>query len=159
VTFDLDSLDLQLLEIVQTDSALTAAELAERVPLSPSAVQRRLNRMRQAGVIEREAAVLSAAFIRGRVTGVVHVQMASHAADAVESVRADLAALPQVQIFYEISGAFDLLLVVIERDLEAFNAFTATVLGGHPNVLRFETAFVKTRVKQTLAVPVGPDVR
>lgn len=154
MSFDLDNLDLQLLAIVQTDSHLTAAELSQRVPLSPSAVQRRLNRLRQDGVIQREAAVLSETFLKGRVTGVVHVQMANHAQAAVEGLLAHLSALPQVQTLFEISGGYDLLLVVIERDLDAFNAFTSRALASHDNVIRFETTFVKNRVKATLAVPL-----
>lgn len=130
MSFDLDPLDLKLLSLVQEDSSRTAAELSERVPLSPSAVQRRLNRLRDTGVIEREAAVLSEAYLRGRVTGVVHVQMASHAPEPVRGLLGDLRLLPQVQMLFEISGHYDLMLVVIESDLDAFNAFTSSVLGG-----------------------------
>lgn len=155
MSFDLDAIDLKLLGIVQEDASLTAAELSRRAPLSPSAVQRRLNRLRDIGVIEREAAVLSAAYLQGRVTGVVHVQMAGHEPGAVAALLEHVAARPQVQMLFEISGGYDLMLVVIEQNLHAFNAFTAEVLGRHENVKRYETTFVKNRVKATLAVPIG----
>lgn len=155
MSFDLDAIDLKLLAIVQEDASLTAAELSRRAPLSPSAVQRRLNRLREIGVIERESAVLSEAYLATRVTGVVHVQMASHAPEAVGPLLEHLKARPQVQTLFEISGGYDLMLVVIEQDLNAFNAFTAEALGAHENVRRYETTFVKSRVKATLAVPIG----
>lgn len=150
----LDRLDVQLLNVVQANNQLTASELSQRIPLSPSAALRRLNRLRQAGFIEREVALLSEAFIRSRVSGIVNVQMKQHGQEVVQTLKADLLKHPQVQLMFEISGAFDLMLLIIERDLAAFVGFTDQVLGGNVNVLRFETSFVKTRLKNSLAVPL-----
>ena len=55
---ELDRFDRQLLNLVQADSTQTAERLAEQVELSPSAIQRRLRRLRDEGVIERECAIL-----------------------------------------------------------------------------------------------------
>jgi Lrp/AsnC family leucine-responsive transcriptional regulator len=55
---DLDRFDRQLLNLVQQDSAQTAERLAEQVGLSPSAIQRRLKRMREQGIILRDIAVV-----------------------------------------------------------------------------------------------------
>ena len=51
---DLDRFDRQLLTLVQQDAALTAEQLAEHVSLSASAIQRRLKRLREQGVIQRQ---------------------------------------------------------------------------------------------------------
>jgi Lrp/AsnC family transcriptional regulator, leucine-responsive regulatory protein len=55
---ELDQYDRQLLNLVQEDSGQTAERMAELVPLSASAVQRRLRRLREGGVITRYAAIL-----------------------------------------------------------------------------------------------------
>ena len=60
---ELDRFDRQLLNLVQADSAQTAERLAEQVELSPSASQRRLRRLRDEGVIERECAILNPSVI------------------------------------------------------------------------------------------------
>ena len=54
----LDRFDRQLLTLVQEDAGRTAEQLAEQVPLSPSAIQRRLRRMREDGVIQRQTAIV-----------------------------------------------------------------------------------------------------
>jgi DNA-binding Lrp family transcriptional regulator len=64
---ELDRFDRQLLNLVQADSAQTAERLAEQVELSPSAIQRRLRRLRDEGVIVRECAILDPSVI-GRPT-------------------------------------------------------------------------------------------
>ena len=151
---DLDRLDIQLLNVVQDDSQLTASELSEKIPLSPSAALRRLNRLRQTGVIAREAAVLSDEVLSTRVSGIVLVQLNQHAPEVVQALKRQLIDKPQVQLMFEISGAFDLLLLIVERDLASFVAFTDRALAVSSYVHRFETSFVKNRIKATLALPL-----
>ena len=55
---ELDDFDRRLLNLVQSDAGQTAERLAENVGLSPSAVQRRLRRLRETGVIVRESAIV-----------------------------------------------------------------------------------------------------
>jgi DNA-binding Lrp family transcriptional regulator len=55
----LDRFDIALLNIVQRDDGRTAESLAEEVALSPSAIARRLRRLRADGIIARTIALLS----------------------------------------------------------------------------------------------------
>jgi Lrp/AsnC family transcriptional regulator, leucine-responsive regulatory protein len=152
MAFDLDRLDIQLLNVVQANNQLTAVDLSEKIPLSPSAALRRLNRLRQSGVIARESAVLSEDLVKSRVSGIVLVQLNQHAPEVVQALKRQLADKPQVQLMFEISGAFDLLLLIVERDLASFVAFTDHALAISSYVHRFETSFVKNRIKASLAV-------
>ena len=56
---ELDSFDHRLLELLQVDSRQTGRQLSEKVGLSPAACLRRVQRLRQTGVIERDVAVVS----------------------------------------------------------------------------------------------------
>ena len=56
----MDKLDYDILRIVQNNSRLTAELISQQVNLSSAAVQKRLKRLRDNGVIEKEVAVLSA---------------------------------------------------------------------------------------------------
>ena len=56
---ELDAIDLQLLERLQLDASLSNQALAELVHVSPPTCLRRVKRLREAGLIEREIAVLS----------------------------------------------------------------------------------------------------
>ena len=75
---DLDRFDRQLLDLVQQDAALTAEQLAEHVSLSPSAIQRRLRRLRDQGVIVRQVAVLDAAQVGRPTTFIAGLQVQRH---------------------------------------------------------------------------------
>jgi DNA-binding Lrp family transcriptional regulator len=64
-----------------------------------------------------------------------------------------LAVSPAVQLYFDIAGPFDVLLVVVVHDMDEYNAFTAEFLETEA-VRRFETAMVKKRHKATLAAPI-----
>lgn len=151
-----DALDLRILERLQANALLTADELAAELPLSPSAIARRIRRLRETGVIAGDVAVLSDA-VGPFLSAFIHIQLDRHALAAVEALRRRLTASANVQLFMEISGAFDVVLLVIVADMEAFNAFADEMLAGDPVVRRYETSFVKKRRKFSLALPIDAD--
>jgi DNA-binding Lrp family transcriptional regulator len=54
----LDSFDLAILNILQRDNAVPQRVIGEAVPLSAPAVQRRIRRMEEAGIIRANVAVI-----------------------------------------------------------------------------------------------------
>ena len=91
---------------------------------------------------------------RPRLLRRVHLQIERHDPHEADALRRRLVASANVQLCLDISGAFDILLLVVARDMDAYNDFAARVLE-QPPVRRFETSFVKRRVKATLAVPLA----
>jgi len=148
----LDRLDLRLLACLQQDNLQTADQLAEIVGRSPSAVARRLRRLRSSGAITADVSLVSEEAAGFPLSAIVHVQFERHAAHEVEQFRRRVCASPNVQLFLNLAGAFDVLLLVVARDMESYNDFTAAFLE-LPPVRRFETTLVKKRGKATLAVP------
>lgn len=148
-----DKLDLQILELLQGNALLTADELAASLPLSASAIARRIRRLRETGVIAGDVAVLSEA-VGPFLSAFVHIQLDRHALAAVEALRRRLTASPHVQLYMEITGAFDVVLLVTVADMEGFNTFADAELAGDPVVRRYETSFVKKRRKFSLALPL-----
>ncbi|MBO9714104.1 Lrp/AsnC family transcriptional regulator [Sphingomonas sp.] len=149
----LDRLDVRILARLQRNALLTADELAAELPLSPSAIARRVRRLRETEVIAADVAVLSDE-IGPLLSAFVHIQLDRHALAAVEALRRRLTASEHVQLFMEISGAFDVVLLVAVRDMDAFNDFADAMLAGDPVVRRYETSFVKRRRKFSLALPL-----
>ena len=152
----LDQFDFALLNAAQRDSAQTANELSEQVPLSPSAIARRLRRLRAEGWIHRTIALLSPRLHDRRLRAVVLVQLSEHA-DLVgkAALRERLVAAPQVQFCYEITGAYDLLALFECEGMDEFNRLADAALSADATVRRYETSFVKRDVKFEPFVPLG----
>jgi Lrp/AsnC family leucine-responsive transcriptional regulator len=140
----LDTFDHALLNELQRDDSRTADALAERVPLSPSAIARRLRRLRAEGWIERTVALLGPRLLEGRLRGLVLVQLNEHADRAgKQALLARLNAADEVQFVLEISGGYDFALLLDCRSMDAFVAMAETLLASDPAVRRYETSFVK----------------
>lgn len=151
---NLDSLDLRLLECLQRDNQLTADDLADRVGRSASAVARRLRRLRENKAIVADVSIVAEWAAGSPLSAIVHLQLERHALNEVEAFRRHLLASSNVQFCLEISGTFDILLLVVVANMEAFNRFADDMLAGERAVRRYETSFVKRRVKASLALPL-----
>jgi len=151
----LDNLDIQLLGLVQRNNLQTADQLAERIGLSPSAIARRLRRLRATRAIAADVALVSEQAAGDPLTAVVHVQLDRHSPQDNDRLRRRLIASPNVQLCLDLAGSFDILLLVVAADMRAYNEFADAALEENPAVRRFETTFVKRRVKATLAYPLG----
>ena len=143
-----DSFDLKLLNAMQENAGRTAEELAETIALSPSAIARRLRRLREQGAIARTVSLLSSAIVDRRLRAIIRLQLHEHEqAAAFAEFRDRLRARDEVQLCLEISGNDDMLLLVACRDMTEFNAFADAELAASPLVRRYETSFVKKEIK------------
>lgn len=151
----LDNFDLALLNLVQRDDSQTADQLASRVALSPSAIARRLRRLRKDGWIARTIALLGEELGERRMRAVVLLQLSEHAdqrgkAQLLQRIRA----APQVQFCYELAGSWDLLLLFDCATMAEFNDVADRVLVSDATVHRYETSFVKRQAKFEPFIPL-----
>lgn len=152
----LDQFDFALLNAAQRDGSQTAHELASQVPLSPSAIARRLRRLRAEGWIQRTIALLSPRLHARRLRALVLIQLSEHAdLTGYTAFRDRIAAAPQVQFCYEITGGYDLLALFECDDMDEFNRLADATLAADATVRRYETSFVKREVKFDPFVKLG----
>ena len=117
---ELDRFDRQLLNLVQEDAAQTAERLAEQIGLSPSAIQRRLKRLREEGVIAREIAIVDSKSVGSPTSFIVSLQVERERPELLAQLRQWLAAQPHIQQVFYVTGEADFILVVTAADTESF---------------------------------------
>jgi Lrp/AsnC family leucine-responsive transcriptional regulator len=152
--FELDRLDLLILSALQEDNQVSAQALAETVPLSPSAILRRIRGYRASGVITADVSVLEPNITGERISVLLLVQLERHAPPAISGFRNFLTKAPEIQVCLEISGVYDIAAVGAFRSMEEFNAFADTNIAADPAVRRYEASFVKRRVKMSTSIPL-----
>jgi Lrp/AsnC family leucine-responsive transcriptional regulator len=152
----LDRFDLKLLDLAQRDDSRTADSLASEVPLSASAIARRLRRLRKEGWIARTIALLSSRLTQNRLRALVFIQLNEHAdLKGKAALERRLIAAREVQFCYEIAGPHDLVLLFDCANMAEFNAAADELLASSATVRRYETHFVKREVKFAPFVEVG----
>ena len=144
----LDNFDCRLLDEAQRDADRTAEELAERVALSPSAIARRLRRLRSEGLLARTIAIVSPKLLVRRLKALVLVQLNEHADRAgKQALLKRLDETEEVQFAYEISGSHDLVALLDCESMEAFVELAEALFAADATVRRYETSFVKRELK------------
>ncbi|MEO8155813.1 MAG: Lrp/AsnC family transcriptional regulator [Rhizobacter sp.] len=148
----LDTLDRQILALYQRDTRVPAEEIGAQVGLSAAAVQRRLKRLREDGVIVAETASLDLRKLGLGLTAIVSVDLVDESARATQLFRDKVTARGDVQQCYGVTGAADYVLIVVVADLAAYETFCAECLLHDANVRSFSTQVVLESPKRGLAV-------
>ncbi len=99
--FELDATDLRLLDELQRDSSLSNQALAERVHVSPPTCLRRVKRLKDAGLIERQVAILSddrlAPLLGHGLTAIVEITLDRQGAELLDAFETRVSADAAVQ--------------------------------------------------------------
>ena len=148
---DIDSTDIKLLGLLQTDSRLSNQDLAERVHVSPPTCLRRVKRLRDAGLIEREIAVLSpdklAAALGYGLTALVEISLDRQGAEQLEAFEARVVLDEAVQQCYRVSPGPDFILLVHVADMPRYLALSQRLFTSDANVRNVKAFFSTKRAK------------
>lgn len=148
----LDEFDRKILLLLQQNNRMPQRDISEAVNLSPSAVNRRIAAMEAAGIIRANVAIVDPARVGRPITIIVEVTVESERFDLHDAVKRRLAACPQVQQLYYVTGDADFVLVVNVADMAEYERLTRELFFAEGNVKRFRTMVVMERSKVSLGV-------
>lgn len=151
----LDRFDLAILAILQKDNTTPQRAIGEAVALSAPAVQRRIKRMEESGVIRANVALVDPAEVGQPLTIFVEVQLESERAQLIDAAKREFAAAPEVQQCYYVTGEADFILVIVVATMSEYEALTRRLFFENSNVKKFRTFVAMDRVKVGLTVPLG----
>ena len=155
----LDPLDRQLLALLQHDASLSNQALAERVHTSAPTCMRRVKRLREAGLIERQIAILNperlSATIGFGLTAIVEITLDRQDAQALEQFETRVANDAAIQQCYRVSPGPDFVLVVHSVNMPAYQALTQRLFTSDANVRNIKAFFSIKRSKFGAELPLA----
>jgi Lrp/AsnC family transcriptional regulator len=149
----LDAIDRQLLEMLQVSCDLQIAELAAAVHLSTTPCWRRIQRLKEAGVITRNVALVDPRLVNVAVTVFVTVKTSQHTQAWFDLFRATVQAIPEVVEFYRMSGDTDYLLRIVVPDIAAYDGVYKRLIDG-TQLFDVSSSFAMEELKFTTALPL-----
>jgi Lrp/AsnC family transcriptional regulator len=149
-----DSIDCRLLELLQDDSDRQVADLAQEVGLSTTPCWRRIQRLKDAGVITKNVALVDPRKINVGVTVFVSVRTNTHTQNWLDRFKATVSAIPEVVEFYRMSGDLDYLLRVVVPDIAAYDRVYKKLIAG-TNLFDVTSSFAMEELKFTTALPLS----
>jgi Lrp/AsnC family transcriptional regulator len=151
----LDAVDAKILALIQEDAGLSAAEVAERVGLSPSPCWRRIRRMEEAGLILRRVTILDRERLGLTFEVYCTVKLALPSKENLDRFETAIRPLAEVVQCATVTGAADYELRIVTRDMHAFDDFLREKLLSLGLISNIESRIVIRSVKNTTAAPLG----
>ncbi len=146
--------DLRLLAELQRDTTRNQSELAEIVGMSRTSCWRRIRDFEDAGIIERQVALLNPKKAGFNLEVLLFVAMTEHSDENRKSFERHVSLLPEVMECFSVSGDRDYLLQVVATDMESYNDFLNAEILRHKAVQSASSTFVLRRVKYSTALPL-----
>jgi Lrp/AsnC family leucine-responsive transcriptional regulator len=144
---DLDELDRRILNSLQMDASQTNNDLAAAVHASPPTCLRRVKRLIDAGVIERQVAIVAPQMVGAGLTSIVEITLDKQADEQQVEFEALVAQESAVLQCYRVSPGPDFVLVVQVADMPAYHALAHRLFATHANVRNVRSFFSINRSK------------
>ncbi|HYU95974.1 MAG TPA: Lrp/AsnC family transcriptional regulator [Sphingomicrobium sp.] len=138
MTAPLDDRDRQILMLLRRDAWLTYAALAERVNLSASAVQRRVERLIGRGVLLGAQARIADDRDEA-LTVYLLAELADDSAQTIKRFTSAISSAPEVRDAHYVTGEADVVLKLCVDDMAHYDRFVATHVNAEASVRRFKT--------------------
>ncbi|MFK0333750.1 Lrp/AsnC family transcriptional regulator [Rhizobium sp. NPDC090275] len=151
----LDRTDRAILKLLQQDNKMSQRKIAELVNLSAPAVQRRIKRLEETGVVLANVAIIDPAKVGSPIILFAQVAMESERTDLYEVAKRSFIAAPEVQQCYYVTGEADFMLVISVKSMGDYEALTRRLFFENNNVKHFRTFVAMDRVKVGLSIPLG----
>lgn len=152
----LDRVDRKILTILQTDASLAVSDIASQVGLSQTPCWRRIQRLRNDGIVEATVALVNPEAIGVGLTVFVAVEARDHTPEWLQQFTAAVISRSDVLEVHRMAGDVDYLLRVAVRDMAAFDAFYRELIAAVP-LKNVSSHFAMERVKDTTAYPIPAD--
>jgi len=152
---EIDKLDRRILALLQKNNRVSNVELAAEVGLSPPACLKRVKRLRDAGVIYADVALVNPELAGNKMTLMVSVEMERDRKDIYQTFRQSILQASEVTQCYQVTGSYDFILMICVADIVAYEAFVERVLHTDLNIRKFHTSLSIRTVKFTTEISLG----
>lgn len=154
VHLELDLIDRRILDALQRDGSLSAADIGHRLGLSTTTCWRRIQQLDKAGVIKRRVALLDRETLGLDVVVFVQVRLSTQGRNAIAQFDAAIRDRPEVLDCYTLTGEWDFCLRIVTRDMKEYEAFFLDHLSKIPNVQSVNSSIAVTVIKESTALPI-----
>jgi Lrp/AsnC family leucine-responsive transcriptional regulator len=151
---EIDQVDIGIMKLLQVDAALTNKEIAFKLNKSIATIHERIRKLKEQGYIKHIVAILDRKKIDRNLIAFAHVLLNDHAQKTLNDFEEQVAKFPEVMECLQMTGAFDFILRIATKDMEAYHNFYRNKLTTIPNITTVQSFFVLSEPKSTTAYPL-----
>ncbi|MBT8060416.1 MAG: Lrp/AsnC family transcriptional regulator [Gammaproteobacteria bacterium] len=151
---EIDRIDREILRLLQQDSELSAAAIGEQIGLSQSPCWRRIQRLKDEGLIQGQVMRFDRKKLGFDVMVFAQVKLTAHGRSKVPEFAETIRQFPEVQECHLVLGNIDFLLRIVVRDIEAYEGFFFKKLSHLPEIQEVHSNIVLSEIKYTTELPI-----
>ncbi len=151
---DIDQIDRRILQLLQTEPGINAAAIDERIGLSQSACWRRMQRLRDEGVIKDHPVILDPEKVGLSTMVFAQVKLTSHGRGNLNDFADAVRRFPEVLDCYVVLGSVDFLLRIVAEDIKGYERFIYDKLSQIPGVQEVNSSMALSEIKHTTVLPI-----
>ncbi len=160
-TVTLDEKDRDILGLLMEDAKMSAKDISIRIESPITTVYSRIKRLEDTGVIRGYKPILDAGKLGRPTTAFIFVSFTYRPSGADKDLnQREVAKIvgkyPEVQEVHIITGDWDFLIKVKEKDVNAVGRFVVDKLRTVPGISKTLTIMVFDPVKESMDVPLEP---
>ncbi|MDH3769103.1 MAG: Lrp/AsnC family transcriptional regulator [Gammaproteobacteria bacterium] len=153
-TAHIDHTDRRILEWLQKEPGINASELGERIGLSQSACWRRIQSLREDGVIKDQPVKIDREKVGLNTMVFAHVKLTSHGRSNLAEFSEAVRDFPEVLDCYVLLGNVDFLLRIVTEDIKSYEQFFFEKLSQLPGIQEVNSSIVLSDIKHTTVLPI-----
>ena len=150
----LDTIDREILRILEKDAKTVAKTIAEQLGLTKTPVYERIRRLENEGFIKNYSAIINKEMVESSITVFSFVSLEAQKGHLMDDFLNQMKQFPEVTACFVVGGEFDFLLKVIVKNLDAYYNFAKTKIASLPNIGAVKSAFVLNEVKNENTFPL-----
>ena len=150
----IDSVDRRILDLLQSQPGINAAAIGENIGLSQSAVWRRMQGLREEGIIREQPVKIDREKIGLNTMVFAQVKLTSHGRSNLAAFAEAVRSYPQVLDCYVLLGNVDFLLRIVTEDIKAYEQFFFEKLSQLPGIQEVNSSIVMSDIKHTTVLPI-----
>lgn len=149
----LDEVDRKILSLLQQDASLSLDQIADRVGASKTPVWNRIRKLREAGVIRRQVAILDPEALGLESCFFVLIRTSEHDKEWAAKFLQALRERPEVIEAHRLAGDIDYILKVQVRNARAYDRFYQSLIG-EVKIHNVTALLSMEEIKSTTALPI-----
>ena len=151
---ELDKTDRKILAILQREARISITELAGRVGLSSTPVSERVKRLERENVISGYYAHLNPQALGLRILVFVELRLSQKSSEIFDSVKRELAFVPEVLECHLVAGEFDYLIKARIPDMRDYRSLLGRILLKLPMAIESRSYVVMEETKESHIIDV-----
>ncbi len=150
----LDGTDRKILDLLQSNSNVTNAQLAQEIGLSPAPTLERVKKLEQAGIIRSYHALIDPGSVGLGVSTFVMVSLKGHNKENIDRFMSAISAIPEIVECHHVTGQADFILKIICADIPAYQRLMLEKVSNIDVVDNMQSMVILSTLKNSKVVPI-----